>query len=130
MYIHASLQKKLWYHFGMKHIHTAFYTITATALMLPSTTFAAFNNPLQSNLSTVAGFTEAFLRAVVYILFPIAVVFIVYSGFLFVSAQGNSEELAKAKRNFYWTVIGVGLLLGAWALAVLIKGTIDPILGR
>lgn len=114
----------------MKKIQTLFYTCAATLLTVPMIVSAAFENPLKSNLNTVAGFTEAFLRAVVYILFPIAVVFVVYSGFLFISAQGNSDDLAKAKRNFFWTVIGVGLLLGAWALAVLIKGTIDPILGR
>jgi hypothetical protein len=106
----------------------AFFVVLAS-LTLPTVVFAQFQNPLKSGLGTVAGFTEAFLKAVVFIMFPIAVVFVIYSGFLFVAAQGNSDELAKAKRNFFWTVIGVGLLLGAWALAVLIKGTIDPILG-
>lgn len=105
------------------------FSVALAALSLPVVVFAEFSNPLKSSLSTVAGFTEAFLKAAVFIMFPIAVVFVVYSGFLFVSAQGNSEELAKAKRNFFWTIIGVALLLGAWALAVLIKGTIDPILG-
>ena len=88
----------------------------------------ALENPLRDGLSSVAGFAEALLRAAVFILFPIAVVFIVYSGFLFIFAQGNSEDLSKAKRNFFWTIIGVALLLGAWALAMLIQGTIDPIL--
>ena len=102
-----------------------------TAVLAPGLLFAqGFQNPLSGNLSSISGFVAAFLKAIVFIMFPIAVVFVVYSGFLFVAAQGNPEDLAKAKRNFFWTIIGVGLLLGAWALAELIKGTIDPILGR
>ena len=105
-----------------------FFSIVATMLMLPVAASAAtFANPL-NGITSVAGAIEALLRVAVYILFPIAVLFIVYSGLLFLIAQGNSDELKKAKLNFMWTVIGVTLLLGAWALALLIKGTIDPLL--
>ena len=114
----------------MKKVQKAVYSLASLAMLLPTFVFAAaFDNPLKSDYRSIAGFTEGFLKAVVFILFPIAVVFVVYSGFLFISAQGNSDDLSKAKRNFFWTIIGVGLLLGAWALAALIKGTIDPILG-
>jgi len=91
-------------------------------------TSGGFNNPLKCNISSVSGFTEAFIKAALYIVFPIAVLFIIYSGFLFITAQGNPEGLKKAKSNFLWTIVGVTLLLGALALAALIKGTIDPIL--
>lgn len=113
----------------MNYLKSVFFSIAFLGATLPAVVFGqSFNNPLKSDLSSVAGFTEAFLKAVVYILFPIAVVFVVYSGFLFVVAQGNPEGLKKAKTNFLWTIIGVALLLGAVALAALIKGTIDPIL--
>ena len=82
-------------------------------------------NPLKFN--SIQSFVEGFLKAVVYVGFPIAVLFVVYSGFLFVFAQGNSSELEKAKKNFMWTVIGVALFLGAWALAMMIRGTIDQL---
>lgn len=105
-----------------------FFSIASFVLTTPVLLQAqGFNNPLKPGLSTVADFTEAFLKAVVFILFPIAALFVVYSGFLFVAAQGNSEGLEKAKKNFFWTIVGVGLLLGAWALALLIKGTIDQL---
>ncbi|MBL4644804.1 MAG: hypothetical protein JKX80_02975 [Candidatus Pacebacteria bacterium] len=113
----------------MKHLRGIFFAIAVFGLTTPVIVFAEFQNPLKRELDSVAGFTAAFLKAVIFIVFPIAVVFVVYSGFLFVTAQGNPEGLATAKRNFLWTIIGVGLLLGAWALALLIKGTIDPILG-
>lgn len=125
----------LWYDTVMKLLTNIFYSTLLVFLSFPSVTFAAcgssggFSNPLQ-NICSIADFTKAVLEALVFILFPLAVVFVVYSGFLFIAAQGNSEKLARAKTNFIWTLIGVALLLGAWALSVLIQGTIDPILGK
>ena len=108
-----------------------FFTFVLALLAAPAMVFAQpFSNPLRSELSSISKFTEAFVQVVVYLLFPLAVVSIVYSGFLFVVAQGNSDGLKKAKTNFLWTVIGVALLLGAVALAALIKNTIDPLLSR
>ena len=89
---------------------------------------AGLENPLSGGgINSMSEFVQKFLEAVVYVGFPIAVLFVVYSGFRFVLAQGNSSELEKAKKNFMWTVIGVGMFLGAWALAELIRGTINQL---
>ncbi|QSH39642.1 TrbC/VirB2 family protein [Candidatus Kaiserbacteria bacterium] len=112
-----------------KYCKDIFFMFVLALLAAPEMVFAqAFSNPLRSELSSISKFTEAFVQVVVYLLFPLAVVSIVYSGFLFVAAQGNSDGLKKAKTNFLWTVIGVALLLGAVALATLIDNTISPIL--
>ncbi|MCI0542171.1 hypothetical protein L0Y69_00230, partial [bacterium] len=58
---------------------------------------------------------------------PIAAVFLIYSGFLFLTAQGDTTQLTKAKTSFVWAAIGTAVLLGAWALAEAIRGTIDTI---
>ena len=60
---------------------------------------------------------------------PILTLFIVYSGFLFISAQGNSSELETAKKNFAYVVIGAVLILGAWVIATLIGGTVAQLTG-
>lgn len=57
----------------------------------------------------------------------IVVFFIVYSGFLFVVAQGNEEKLKTAKRTLLWTVIGAAVLLGASVIANVISNTIDQL---
>lgn len=59
----------------------------------------------------------------------IAVVFIIYSGFLFVFARGNEDELKKAKDTFKYTIIGVAVLFGAWTIATVIRATIEQISG-
>jgi hypothetical protein len=49
---------------------------------------------------------------------------IIYSGFLFVFARGNSEKLGKAKDALLYTLIGAAILLGSWAIAEMIQATV------
>ncbi|OGF82411.1 hypothetical protein A3B18_03640 [Candidatus Giovannonibacteria bacterium RIFCSPLOWO2_01_FULL_46_13] len=60
-------------------------------------------------------------QIVAQIALPLVVVFIIYSGFLFVSARGNEEQLEKAKSTFFWAVIGAILVVGAYAIATAIE---------
>ena len=97
-------------------------------LMLPVSTYATnhtglgLRNPVQ--FPDIASFIEGALRALVTIALPIVAFFIVYSGFLFVSARGNDSKLSKAKENFKWVILGSALILGAWVLATMIAGTV------
>lgn len=90
---------------------------------------AKLENPLDPAFSTVSGFIAGFLRAVVMISMPIITLFIVYSGFLFVTARGNQEQISRARKNFFWVIIGAILILGAWVLATLIGGTVTQLVG-
>ena len=47
----------------------------------------------------------------------IAPIFLIYSGFLFVSAQGDPKKLETAKSTLWWTIAGTALLVGGSALA-------------
>ncbi len=85
------------------------------------------NNPLK--FSTIQGFIKAILEVVMTIGIPIAVFFIIYSGFLFVTAQGDETQLKKAKETLKWALIGTAVLLGAWVLATAVEGTIKNITG-
>lgn len=60
----------------------------------------------------------------------LALVFIIYSGFLFVTAGGSEDQITKAKATFLWTIIGVAIVLGAKAIQVLITGTVTNVIGR
>ncbi len=82
-------------------------------------------NPISSN--SLSDFLAKFLGILVQVGFPIIVLAIIYTGFLFVKAQGNPEELQTAKRAFLWTVVGAIILLGASAISVLIQGTVNEI---
>lgn len=60
---------------------------------------------------------------------PVATLFIVWAGFLFVVARGKPEALTKAKANALYVAIGVAVFLGAWFLAQIIAATIQALGG-
>ncbi|MBI1974397.1 MAG: hypothetical protein HYS51_00855 [Candidatus Zambryskibacteria bacterium] len=68
------------------------------------------------------------------ILLPIggvlAILAFIYSGFLYVTAQGNETKIKKAHQALLYTAIGTALLLGAWVFANAICGTIELISGN
>jgi len=80
-------------------------------------------NPL-AKASTIGGLIKTILEGVIQIGMPIIALAIIYCGFLFVSAQGNSEKLNEAKRALTYTLIGAALLLGSWGIAQLISSTV------
>ena len=84
-------------------------------------------NPLGSNYPDIPSFIEAVLNIVLMIGVPIIVLAIIYCGFLFVTALGKPEEIAKAKKAFIYTLVGAALLLGCFIIANAIKGTVDEI---
>lgn len=99
--------------------------ISVPLLLMPFFVMAQgrLENPLQFN--SIQDFLKGLLGAVMYIGLPIIALVIVYSGFLFITARGNSEKIKSAIYNFQWVVIGTGVFLGAWALTGIIAGTIN-----
>jgi hypothetical protein len=73
---------------------------------------------------TIAACLNIVLDAVVLLVFPIIVLMIVYTGFLFVVAQGNSSKLEAARKALLWTVVGALVVLGAKALSLAIEATV------
>jgi hypothetical protein len=89
----------------------------------PAGSGADLTNPLNSDSFSELVTTIAKLAFKIGI--PIAAVFIIYSGLLFVTARGNEQQLEKAKKNFYWAIAGTAILLGATVIAETIKDTIE-----
>jgi hypothetical protein len=77
-----------------------------------------FCNPLASQ--SFEALVQSLANWVTVIALPIAAIFIIYSGFLFVTAGGNQAKVDAAKTTFYWTIIGAAIVVGAWALATAI----------
>ncbi len=65
------------------------------------------------------------------ILLPIggvlAVLAFIYSGFLYVTAQGNQTKLATAHKALLYTSVGTAVLLGSWVIAQVIENTINQL---
>lgn len=82
-------------------------------------------NPIGFN--TFGELVAAILNIVVTIGIPIAALFIIYAGFLFVTAGGNDEKLKKAKQALLAAVIGTAILLAASVIADAIGATIGEL---
>lgn len=102
--------------------------MTSSFFAIPVITFAAIEtleNP--TNVPSLYDFIRELLTIAVRVGIPVATIFIIWSGFLFLTAQGDETQLKKAKTSFVWACIGTAVLLGAWLLATAIKSTIDQL---
>lgn len=98
----------------------------------PLACFAAvdqYENPLGCGITSLPQFIKGILTIIVKVGIPVATIFIIWSGFLFLTAQGDETKLTKAKHSFVWACIGTAVLLGAWTLSIAIEGTINDISG-
>ncbi len=81
----------------------------------------AFTNPIK--YADLKVFLYTILSTLTYILFPFLVLMMIYTGYLFVAAQGNPQKLDDAKRSLLWTTIGAVIVLAAFAIAQMIDST-------
>ena len=98
------------------------YFIMNSGLLATIFTTAALDNPIGTD--TFFGLAEIIANVMIAIGIPVAAIFIIYAGFLFISARGNEEQIKTAKITFYWTILGVALLVGARVIAGALQTTI------
>ena len=104
--------------------------ITMTLLTLAGVVSAQVT-PLVSPTPAVGSmqdFAEVILRIIIKISIPVLAVYFIYTGFLFVSAQGNTTKLEEARRMFLWGCVGAVVVLGSIVIASLIWGTLGQIM--
>lgn len=88
----------------------------------PSGSSVKIQNPIKAD--NIQDFIKTILEGVIRLGIPLIALAIIYSGFLFVAAQGKPEKIKEAKDALLYTVIGAAVLLGAWAIAQLISETV------
>ncbi|MEO5366305.1 MAG: pilin [Magnetococcus sp. WYHC-3] len=84
-----------------------------------------FANPLKSkNLESLV---NSLIDAAIDIGAVVAVMAFIYTGFLFVTANGEEKKIEKAKRSLQWSAIGALVLLGAKVISEVIQNAVDKI---
>lgn len=77
------------------------------------------------------GSLTAVLLAIVDILLtlavPVVIFFIVYAGFLYVTAQGNASKIQDANRALMYAIIGGVIVFGARVIGAVIQNTVGSI---
>ena len=86
-------------------------------------------NPFQGGDSLYALLKTIIEKILMPIGGVLAVLAFIYSGFMYVTAQGNEEKIKKAHSALLTTAIGTAVLLGSWALASVICETIGQLGG-
>jgi Type IV secretion system pilin len=82
-------------------------------------------NPLQSQ--TVEDFLIAIIQIILVFAVPVIVFFIMYAGYLFVTAQGDASKITEARTALTWALIGGVIILGANAIITVIQGTVEAL---
>ena len=80
---------------------------------------------LQKTLPSAIGQVIAIMLSFIGV---ILLVLMVYSGFLWLTAGGNDEQVAKAKKNIYNAVIGMAIALSAFVLTNFIVNQLNNVL--
>lgn len=104
-------------------------TGTGTGLSGPSGTGLSgsdgsgkITNPLKSQ--DIPEFLLKIIDVLLVFALPLIILYIMYAGYLFVTAAGNSEKVTSAKNALLWSVVGGVIVLGARLIISVIQGTI------
>ena len=79
-------------------------------------------NPLQSQ--DIPEFLLKIIDVLLVFALPLIILYIMYAGYLFVTAAGNAEKVTGAKNALLWSVVGGVIVLGARLIISVIQGTI------
>jgi hypothetical protein len=82
-------------------------------------------NPLQ--VETIEGLLRAIIAVVLVFAVPIIIFFIIYAGFLYVTARGNEQQVQQATRALLYALVGGLLILGAYVLIDIIANLVASI---
>ena len=120
MFKKITLQSKLIYAQGLTLL-----------LLMPVLTFAQGPRGINFELNSPLGFETVeellliILNAFIIIATPLIVLYIIYAGFLYVTARGNAEQTKKATTAITYAIIGGVIMLGATALAEILTNIVN-----
>jgi len=113
------------------------YLSLSATLLLPALAFADGGGSQSSGGALVNPLGTASLQTLVVNILNILIqvgtyaiiLMLVFVGYKFVAAQGNSYKLAEVRSMLLWTVIGGLILLGSKAIAMAIQATVTAVGG-
>ncbi len=82
-------------------------------------------NPLK--VTTITEFLVAIIDILLIFALPVIIFFIIYSGYLFVTAGGDSGQIEKARGSLTWAIIGGVIILGAKLIITVVQNTVAAI---
>jgi Type IV secretion system pilin len=114
-------------HFALKTYLTVF-----TFFVLSFTTVFAQQGPVGQSIritnplriDSLNDLLLAILNIIIVLAIPVVVFFIIYAGFLYVTARGNASQVEQATRALTYAIIGGVLIVGAVAIAEIVRNLV------
>ena len=102
------------------------------ALKLPGPSGRAYDitGPTGSQFTDLASFISPLLTVAFYIAAFLAFYFLIWGAFSYIMAQGNKENLAKARARITYAIIGLLVVLMAYFIATFAGEIFPPAPGR
>ncbi len=107
--------------------HIFFGGVLVVAASVYAADYGKIPNPLGPGANSLNSFFDGIVSIVIQLGTIVAALGIMYGGFLYVTAQGNEEQLSKATKTIIWAFVGAAILLGARAIMSAIKGTVTDL---
>lgn len=112
---------------------TKIYALATTSFLLtfsevyaqatpPATAAVKLVNPLK--VTSIEELLVSILNILIVLAIPVIVFFIIYAGFLYVTARGNAQQIEQATRSLTYAIIGGVLIIGAVAIAEIVKNLV------
>ncbi len=110
--------------------HTIVALTFLTLLALPahaavSNEALSFSNPLKA--TSIEALLSDILKLVSRLGAIIAVLYFIYGGFLYVTAQGEEDKISRAHGTLKWAAVGTAVLLSAEIIARIIEATVKSV---
>lgn len=83
-------------------------------------------NPL-GGVNTIPELIAKILDIILKVAVPVIVIFIIYAGFQYVIARGDTKKIEAAHQTLLYTVLGAAIILAAWTIAQALAGTISKL---
>ena len=123
-----------WLHKLVKHrqVLTLVAAVVMGLALVPASGFAASStdtfglNPLNSELQGTLGNSDLrttiarLINVALSLLGVIAVVIILAGGFKWMTAGGNDDKVAEARKMIFSGIIGLAIILSSWAIALFV----------
>ncbi len=85
-------------------------------------------NPLDSSISSIPTFFLAILDILLVFAVPLVVFFVIYAGFMYVTAKGNPGKISQAHNALLYALIGGIIIFGARAILAIVTNTANSII--
>ncbi len=97
----------------------------------PSSGGDKLKNPLEKQgINSIEDLIPKVLAIVVQVGIVICTFFIIYAGFMYVTAAGDEGKIKTAHSIFLWCVVGTMVLLGAQIISSVLGNTVKSVLGK